>query len=295
MKRITKTVTVKTTTTKKRVVEEYQQGSGIVVALPSVAAIDKALWGTPYVVEALLTDGEDNPKLAKSNAASVEYRTWGLSLAPADESGYETCSSRSCGCTEVCLHHQGMGRVFPSIHLARIAKTIAYMEHRPEFLAMLYREMVSRVRLGRRKGFIPAVRPNMVSDVMWERAAPRLFRDFPDVQWYDYTKHGKRMLRWCDGKLPPNYHLTFSRNEDNDADCVRVLEAGGTVAVVFATKELPAAWRGYPVVNGDETDMRFMDEPSTVIGLYAKGTGKKDDSGFVVPTRRVSLETVLAN
>lgn len=296
MSRLVKTTTVvktKTTTTTKRVKvvkREYQQGRGIVVTLPSVSAIDPALWGKPYTVSRLLTDGDDNPKLAKSNASGREYRTWGLTLSPANQSGYQTCSSSSGGCRASCLNFQGHARVFPSIHLARVAKTVACFEHREAFLAMLHDELDRVVEMGRRKGFVPAVRLNVLSDLMWERIAPALFSSRLDVQFYDYTKHVARMLRWCEGDLPANYHLTFSRSETNDADCLRVLAAGGTVAVVFATKELPATWNGYPVVSGDETDMRFRDEQGTVIGLYAKGTAKDDDSGFVVPTRRVPMQ-----
>jgi len=35
------------------------------------------------------------------------------------------------------------------------------------------------------------------------------------------------------GVLPNNYNLTFSRSESNDKDCLKVLEFGGNVSVVF--------------------------------------------------------------
>jgi hypothetical protein len=36
------------------------------------------------------------------------------------------------------------------------------------------------------------------------------------------------------------------------------------------------------VIDGDEYDMRFLDEPNVVVGLSAKGKAKKDTSGFVI-------------
>ena len=56
---------------------------------------------------------------------------------------------------------------------------------------------------------------------------------FPNVQFYDYTKSVSRMLKYLDGGLPSNYDLTFSRSEDNDAECDIILAEGGNVAMVF--------------------------------------------------------------
>ena len=37
------------------------------------------------------------------------------------------------------------------------------------------------------------------------------------------------MYQYLDGKLPPNYHLTFSRTEekDNHEHCKTILDSGG--------------------------------------------------------------------
>ena len=45
---------------------------------------------------------------------------------------------------------------------------------------------------------------------------------------------------------------------------------------------LPDTWKGYEVVNGDETDLRFLDKRGVVVGLIEKGKAKKDESGFVL-------------
>jgi hypothetical protein len=53
------------------------------------------------------------------------------------------------------------------------------------------------------------------------------------------------------------------------------------MAVVFKGK-LPKTFLGRPVINGDENDLRFMDEKYVIVGLKAKGKAKSDNSGFVV-------------
>ena len=54
------------------------------------------------------------------------------------------------------------------------------------------------------------------------------------------------------------------------------------MAVVFRSKVLPTHWQGFPVINGDENDLRFLDPKGVVVGLTAKGKAKTDTSGFVV-------------
>ena len=106
---------------------------------------------------------------------------------------------------------------------------------------------------------------------------------FPTAQFYDYTKVGKRL--WED--LPINYSLTFSLADGNAAAARKVLAGGGNVAAVFRDKAAVARavdtglW-GFPVINGDETDLRFLDQRGAVVALYAKGSAKADETGFVI-------------
>ena len=107
---------------------------------------------------------------------------------------------------------------------------------------------------------------------------------FPNVQFYDYTKLENRIVGQT---LPANYHLTFSRAEDNDHKLDDVLKH--TSAAVVFSGELPATWRGYPVIDGDEHDARFTDAgPGVIIGLTAKGKARHDASGFVVPSEIIN-------
>jgi hypothetical protein len=261
--------------------------SPLAVRLPNLPTVPDPWRGATYVLRGLLGSGDDNPKLARSNRAGTGYRTWGLSLAPATESGYQLCASSTPGCRAACLYRQGQGRIDPGIAAARIARAVAFKEHRDWFTASLVSELGRITRRADAEGFRVAVRLNVVSDVMWEREFPALFWLFRDVQFYDYTKHVRRVFRFLGDELPLNYSLTLSLSEDNRADARTVLEGGGNVAVVFRNG-LPKDWFGCPVMDGDETDLRFLDPPGVVVGLRAKGTAKADRSGFVVEPDEVA-------
>lgn len=231
--------------------------------------------GSTYTIRhGLLADGDSNAKLAKSDKFSTEYLTFGMSLASASLSGFNVCKGASAGCIKGCLLYAGQGR-FDNVKNARIAKTRLFFQHRDVFKAMLWADIANARNTARKAGKLAAIRLNVLSDLPWERIFPDLFETFSDVQFYDYTKVAGR-------KVPANYHLTFSRSESNEAVALQQFDNGYNVAVVFATKDLPATWNGRPVINGDITDLRFTDTPNSIVGLYAKGKGKTDSTGFVV-------------
>lgn len=78
--------------------------------------------------------------------------------------------------------------------------------------------------------------------------------------------------------------MTFSRSESNELDALHIL-ATGTMNVAVVFDNLPTKWAGVKVIDGTETDLRFLDEPGVVVGLVAKGKAKKDNSGFTILTR----------
>ena len=90
--------------------------------------------------------------------------------------------------------------------------------------------------------------------------------------------------RNCPGPArPANYHLTFSRSEANEANCRRALAAGQNVTVVFRKPPFPTKFWGYPVIDGDQNDLRFLDPAPCIVALKAKGTGaRRDTTGFVL-------------
>jgi hypothetical protein len=123
------------------------------------------------------------------------------------------------------------------------------------------------------------VRLNGTSDILWERESkPPVMDLFPKVRFYDYTKAPLELRK----DRPPRYHLTFSRGAyTSDTEIARILATGVNVAVVFAPS-VPKAWKGFRVIDGDKSDLRFLDPKGVIVGLEAKGKARKDRSGFVV-------------
>lgn len=225
-----------------------------------------------------------NTKTAKGE--SKGYMTGILHLAPGNISGIQVCPKASAGCLAACLNTAGRGR-FDKIQQARINKTRWLFDDRAGFMRALVWSIEALIRKAEREGMIPVVRLNGTSDLPFEKFRCERngveYRNpmeaFPEIQFYDYTKIAQRAIKWADGNMPTNYHLTFSAAENNDSACRMVSMAGGNVAVVF--DHIPADWYGRKVVNGDETDLRFLDPAGVVVGLKAKGEAKKDNSGFV--------------
>jgi hypothetical protein len=250
----------------------------------------------------LLTPG--NPKTEKGRGAG--YWTFILHLAPASLSGLNVCAMATAGCKAACLNTAGRGGIMAghgiltaadvaaglhnTIQKARIRKTKAFFADRAAFMRVLVDDVRKAICLAERNGFIPVFRLNGTSDIRWESIAidmPGEWKErnimdlFSDVQFYDYTKLANRR------GIPANYALTFSLADGNEASARVALANGLNVAAVFSDKARVAraeqeGFLGFPVANGDETDLRFLDPANHVIALYAKGNAKRDQSGFVV-------------
>lgn len=274
----------------------------IVNGFKSKAAAIRHLKAKGHPINALLASPESNPKVAKNG--KLDVLTAPLHLAPFDLSGYQVCPQASAGCAAACLHTAGNPAYMAGKDASRKAKTRAYFEERAAFMAVLTFEIAALERKAKAQGMQAGIRLNATSDLPWERrrvdvdgAAVGLMDLFPDVQFYDYTKVTKRAVAWAEGKMPGNYHLTFSKNENNDADVARVLEAGGNVAVVFSRNAynmhvsagdlnymhgFAGVQRPVRVTDGDAHDYRPADPAGCIVALKAKGDARHDTSGFVI-------------
>jgi hypothetical protein len=152
-------------------------------------------------------------------------------------------------------------------------------------MAQLVKEITAFIKKADRKGLTPVIRLNGTSDILWETipvdGASSIMALFPDIQFYDYTKVYKRVMR----PLPGNYHLSLSYSEASQKYALTtrtVTDQSAINLVVVFRKELPETFAGREVVNGDESDLRFLDPPGVVVGLKAKGRARKDTSGFVI-------------
>lgn len=211
-----------------------------------------------------------------------------LYLAPYNLSGFQVCPKATEGCMAGCLYRAGHG-VYKNVQKSRINRTRWFFLERESFMETLVRDIQRLERKAARLNMQVAVRLNGTSDLPWETFKvsvngvryKNLMAAFPNVQFYDYTKvPGRKKALGI-----PNYHLTFSLSEDNDADAAKALAEGFNVAVVMKVGRKapkPETWSGYPVLNGDEHDVRFLDgRGGNIVALSAKGPARKDTKGFV--------------
>lgn len=230
----------------------------------------------PFTKAKKLLNIDNNFKTVKGQ--KYGYKTAILYLAPSINSGFNVCPQASQGCKSACLYTSGHGR-FDNVKQGRINKTRWYIQERESFILQLTKEIKNFIKNSEKNNFTPCIRLNGTSDISWENMG--ILQQFPQVQFYDYTKVFKRMKMYCNGQLPSNYHLTYSLNEDNKELAFEVLKMKGNISAVFRN-QLPKKYKGYQVVNGDESDLRFLDKKNCIVGLIAKGDAKKDYSGFVL-------------
>lgn len=240
----------------------------------------------PFKLQLLSEHLPYRPILGESSAKTVKgerigYLTAICYLVP-DE---KLCPfAMMAGCFDGCLKSAGRG-AFNSVQAARAAKTAFFYENQRAFMLSLCADVWSHMRRAEKLGLIPLVRPNGTSDIAFENIlidGKTIFQMFPDVQFYDYTKHPSRKLA---GKTTGNYDLTFSFS----ALTPKPVSIKGLVnpdnkrtAVVFMKKaDIPSTFRGWQVVDGDDTDVRHIEPEKVVVALYAKGKAKRDIGGFV--------------
>jgi len=208
--------------------------------------------------------------------------TYCLYLAPWNMSGHQVCPGGQY-CHEFCLNGSGHnkaaqlqqvdngGNVLDSfVNRSRIKKTKLFYSDRDLFMRLLIHEIRAKMERAKRLQMGFSVRLNGTSDL-----SPELFKDpdtglnilelFPNVQFYDYTKVPSRIKLM---EKYPNYDLTLSYDGHNADECKNFLEQGGKVAVVFFGGKLPKSFWGYPICDGNEYDMRYLDPAKHIVGLH---------------------------
>jgi len=244
-----------------------------------------------------------NTKIKKDvTSLETDLEIWGLSLAPHWVSGFNTCNGLSLGCAINCLMFTGMGAKFMitsdgkhKVAIARIIRTILWFKYRDQFKARLLLEIERKAASLQNNNISMAFRPNVFSEVKFEKSFPELFELCNDlnVKCYDYVKDIKRI------KNNPfsSYHMTFSLSENNALFISTALEHGANIAVVTdiptnknrnkTYKHLPPKTLSIngvtlPTVDGDQHDARFLDKAKAAfVVLRGKGqTIKSDITGF---------------
>ena len=227
---------------------------------------------------------------------------------PANGSGeWNDCPFASLGCTMACLNTSGHGGIgldqdnLNPVQIARLKRSAFFHTRRSEFWTMLIRDIDRLIRKAKKLGLKAAVRLNGTTDVKWEstpvvidgvKIADNIMQLYPDVIYYDYTAwpYAKRPNE----SLPDNYHLTFSRKENNDNQIAENISHGRNVTVVVdipsrnKTALIPITWREIPTFDVDRSDFRPNDPIGRILILRyksAKASSLADAlaSGFVVP------------
>lgn len=213
---------------------------------------------------------------------SLGFLTGILYLAPSTVSKWNTCPmAKIAQCEKACLYTAGRGAM-NSVQKARIRKTEMLFDNTYSFMLQLAEDITKLVAKAKKLGLTPLVRLNGTSDIRWENIGigdvKNIFTMFPEVQFYDYTKAANRK------DLPSNYDLTFSYSgvEGFQPFVQKALLNNMRMAVVFRKEQdIPQSFMGIPVVSGDNSDVRHLDD-KVIVGLYAKGKAKLDTTGFVV-------------
>ena len=255
----------------------------------------------------------ENAKTVKGKKYFWDTKT--LMLAAASRSGFNLCAFSTPECRSLCLGHTSgqLGiqhknyRQFllkNPAQLAHFLKSVWFKVDPLSFLRQLVLEIkIAALELDLEKvDHRLCIRLNCLSDLQWwtwlDLAA--LSKDY-GVVFYDYTKR----------PIPPNidgYHLTFSISEHESSwkTAQKYLDMGLNAAIVVGGKDTSSRLgmlkskatetqeelveRGsfiigstaYPVVNGDLTDLRFLDAPGSVVILKAKGPeALRSESPFI--------------
>jgi len=211
----------------------------------------------------LLTDGKSNTKTAKNSMV-----TYYLSLQPTNLNSKKEnlCKFSTKECRTACLQFAGR-QSFNNVVQSRSKKTEFFVNHKKLFTTKLWQELQKL----NDKGNKVAVRLNLLSDIDWDITFLNIndkydMQSLTNIQFYDYTKDHMKVYS---DKLK-NYNLTFSYSGHNWNHAeIFLKDKIANVAVVFK-KDVPLAWNGFKVVNGDMSDERFLEEKGVIIGLKYK-------------------------
>lgn len=208
--------------------------------------------------------------------------TYYLSLQPTNlnSKGENLCKFSTKECRTACLQFAGR-QSFNNVVESRSRKTEFFVQYRQLFIRKLWDELVKL----NAKGNKAAVRLNLLSDVDWDGEFMKVDPSYDmelltNIQFYDYTKDHFKVY----SDRLKNYDLTFSYSGHNWQHAEKFLQGKvANVAVVFK-KVVPLMWRGFKVVNGDQSDERFLEEKGVIIGLkYKTPKGVKyEKTKFVV-------------
>jgi hypothetical protein len=185
--------------------------------------------------------------------------------------------SRQHGFSSLITHPTGNAKLAKSVgyYNCGISLAQASLSTNPElFWSILEPQLHAVDRKAAKLGVEVAFRPDILSDQPWHIVMPQLLETFPHWNFYGYTKVKSKITARMNGSN--TVHQTYSWSERANLDYVRgLIRDGVNVAVPFYSKEtmrgvIPAEWQGMEVIDGDKSDLRFLDRKGVIVGLTAK-------------------------
>ena len=242
---------------------------------------------TDRAVRSILSD---NTKLRKLPDGSAVINA-GVTMAPAKRSGvFNVCPHATAGCIAACVLWFAGRTVTAVVRAAAVARTKLWYFYPDRFYDRLDRSLRSLAKRAAKLHARAFCRLNVASDIDHPRS---VMERHPAITFYDYTKSVDRCLAYANGELAPNYHLSYSLNENTTAaDLAIMVISSVNVIVVFDSYYfgprhrygvLPARVEfrnadgvtlfDLPVVDGDAHDLRTPehDGRGVVVGLRLKG------------------------
>jgi hypothetical protein len=234
-------------------------------------------------VKVLLSKGDSNAKTAKN-----ELKTFILYMSPFTQNsfGVNLCPKASKACPILCLATAGRMGMINAVS-SRVRKADFFISDRKAFLTLLLKELQTISKSAVKGDYKVAIRLNGTTDLdffgLMKAGLNFDLFTLPNLVFYDYTKILGKVVKYQSAIKSGKYVLTFSRSESNFEDCKKALAMGVNVAVVFGSDALkPHTFEGFPVLDGDKTDIEMLKVSGFILALRAKGKAKKDTSGFVV-------------
>lgn len=239
---------------------------------------------------------------ANAKTSKNKVLTGVLYLSPSDSSGLANlCTSASSGCRALCLGHEGRFRMEDSMckrkgtSSARLKRTQELLGNKTAFIERLQNEINSMKKRAKKV----AIRLNGTSDIGFTETISN--KENKKISFYDYTKHKTKYIAFVSNKLPTNYHVTFSGDEntgnigqwfDDILGHAENTDKKASMALAFFPEDynriLQAGHIVTPqgkkilVIDGDKTDYRPSDPKVCIVALKAKGRAKKSlVGGFV--------------
>jgi len=194
--------------------------------------------------------------------------------------GINTCShAKIADCIEPCLARSGQMAGKSAIE-ARLDRLHLLIKNPALFFEILSREIKALYARALRKKYRAVVRLNGTTDLDWTRITfdnRTIFNHHALIRFYDYTKNPTIARNYRNHGV----HTTFSwYSKAPIADLHGLLDRGVNIAIAYRDR-VPSTQvigdRVVPVINGDEHDLRFLDDSGVIVGLkYKNQTMHKD-------------------